>query len=129
MTADIILDILNPEKTCVGRAKIMGRFVRHNNLEVPFYLLHDFFVDRGYRGQGYGTKLLEKVNQAVLDSGRFAVAINGISPFNPAGRNFYERHGWRKVFGEDDAGGYYWISFNIDNASALSSAIAGLDND
>lgn len=76
----------------------------------PFYRLMGFVVDRGYRGRGVGTYVLEEtVRRVYQEYGVRPIAL-GCHEDNKAAERFWLNHGFRKtdaVEGSD----YYYIRY------------------
>lgn len=71
----------------------------------PFYRLMGFVLDKAYRNQGLGSKILEEaISRVYADFGRRSIAL-GCHRENIMAAHFYERHGFVRtgVFeGEDE---------------------------
>lgn len=70
----------------------------------PFYRIMGFVVDRAWRNQGLGGRILEMaVEQVYQEFGRRSLAL-GVHQDNKQAGRFYERHGFRKtgIFESDD---------------------------
>ena len=65
--------------------------------ETPFYRLVFFVLDKNYRGQGIGEKVLEETIQRVYEDFGECPILLGVHKDNEAAARFYERHGFTKT--------------------------------
>ena len=63
----------------------------------PFYRLMFFVIDKRYRGQGYGTKILEDAIGRIYDEFGERPILLEVQKENEAAAQFYERNGFRKT--------------------------------
>lgn len=70
----------------------------------PQWILNDFYVDRKYRKQGYGTKLMDHVKLYFKDSVKGFILVTGKD--NMTAKSLYEKNGWKT--GEYDLYTYYY---------------------
>lgn len=87
----------------------------------PFYYVQSIMVFPRFKGQGYGSRLVEKTNAFLKEKGRAGILYNMI--LEEYLRPLYARHGWKKhtIAGND------WYSFNLPDGvteDALKRAIA-----
>lgn len=59
----------------------------------PQWILNDFFVDKNYRKQGYGTKLMEYVKTYFEDSAKGFILVTDKD--NVTAKSFYDKNGWK----------------------------------
>jgi len=72
--------------------------IAENERENGGYYLHYFAVDIDYRNKGIGSKLLQLAEDFVKDKkGRFVLIDTGSIEIFQAARNFYQKHGYKKV--------------------------------
>lgn len=77
------------------------------NTPVPYVYLDNMVVHEEYRGEGYGSKLLEVFNALVRNSNRPGLLRN-IIPDSDFAYGIYEKHGWVQI--EEFPG---WYTFNL----------------
>ena len=73
----------------------------------PFYYVSFLSVKSEKRGEGFGSALLEKINEFLDTKSRTGFLVNTISPDNPA-KPMYEKHGWVPVSGKSG-----WFAYNL----------------
>ncbi len=79
---------------------------RKENEEV--YKLHKIYCLPETKGQGMGKKLLEEVENIVIQRGKNTLELN-VNKYNPA-RGFYEKMGFEIIYEEDIPIGPYWMN-------------------
>ncbi len=80
----------------------------------PFYRLLGFVIDKKYRGQGIGGRVLESVIAAVYEEFGVRPIALGVHQDNHAAARFYARHGFEKtetMEGND----YYYLRYPEEN--------------
>ena len=65
----------------------------------PFYHLNDLYIDFEEQGQGYGSLIMDKVEEFLLKRKKAGMLSDAINLDSPA-RGMYERRGWQAVPGE-----------------------------
>jgi ribosomal protein S18 acetylase RimI-like enzyme len=63
------------------------------------FFLHQLWIDTPLRGKGYGSRILDKVEQTVCEIGCCEVTLDTM---NPRSKAFYEQHGYRVINEIDD---------------------------
>ncbi|MCG7983310.1 MAG: GNAT family N-acetyltransferase [Candidatus Thiodiazotropha lotti] len=58
------------------------------------FYLQQLWIDATWRSQGYGSRVLRKVEQAATESGCETVTLDTL---NPKSMPFYEQHGYRAI--------------------------------
>lgn len=81
--------------------------LEYHNDPFPFFYVDFVSVEPLRRGQGFGSAVLEQVNQFLKEKAKAGLLESSISPRNPA-YGLYQRHGWQPVPGADE-----WFSFNL----------------
>lgn len=70
----------------------------------PQWVLNDFYVDKNYRKQGYGTKLMEYVKSYFEDSAKGFILVTDKD--NATAKSLYDKNGWET--GEYDLYTYFY---------------------
>ena len=70
----------------------------------PQCILNDFYVDKNYRKQGYGTKLMEYVKKYFKDSAKGFILVTDKD--NVTAKSLYDKNGWET--GEHDLYTYFY---------------------
>ena len=70
----------------------------------PQWVLNDFYVDKNYRKQGYGTKLMEYVKAYFKDSAKGFILVTDKD--NVTAKSLYDKNGWET--GEYDFYTYFY---------------------
>lgn len=65
---------------------------------IPFYSLDDVYVYSKYRGQGYGSHIMDSFENFLKKKKKAGVLFDGIAMLSPAS-GMYERRGWKKIPG------------------------------
>ena len=58
----------------------------------PQWILNDFYVEKNYRKQGYGTKLMESVKSYFKDCAKGFILVTDKD--NVTAKSFYDKNGW-----------------------------------
>jgi len=58
---------------------------------IPTYFVEYIYIHHKHKGRGYGSEILEKANQILIDKKRMGVLINSMSNLK---KDMYKRHGW-----------------------------------
>lgn len=74
---------------------------------VPFYRLMGFVIDNCYRSQGVGSKVLERVIDAIYQEYGVRPIVLGVHKDNHGAARFYERHGFVSVNAMEGNDKYY----------------------
>lgn len=75
-------------------------YILKNSLhKKPFGFIEEVFVDKNYRGQGLGTKILKEVIKAAKQKGCYKLIANS-RHYKPKVHEFYKRLGFRN-WGEE----------------------------
>lgn len=72
--------------------KLVGTFLAFRCLDPHLFCLHKIFVDKAYRGQGIGNKLLE-VSLAQIDEMNASIYL-AVDPINAPALKLYEQWGF-----------------------------------
>ena len=67
--------------------------------ELDCVTIEYLYVEEKHRGRGYGSQLLERIEQQARAAGAKRIFLNTFSFQAPA---FYEKHGYREVFTLED---------------------------
>jgi GNAT superfamily N-acetyltransferase len=81
-------------------------FEYHND-PFPFYYVSMVFVDKPFRGRGFGGEILREINNHLDSTGKAGLLSNGVNRKNPA-RQMYENYGWVPVPHKPD-----WFAYNL----------------
>lgn len=87
--------------------KVGDATLEYHSRPFPFYLVTFVEVEFGQQGQGYGSELVEKINEFLNTRNRPGVLEDAINENNPA-RGFYERHGWKRIADTS------WFVYNLN---------------
>lgn len=74
---------------------------------VPFYRLMGFVLDREYRGQGIGGRVLEMVIERCYEEFGVRPIVLGCHQDNHGAARFYERHGFHRTEAMEGKDVYY----------------------
>lgn len=83
--------------------------------ERPFYRLMGFVIDKRYRSQGLGGRVLEDVIAGVYEEFGVRPIALGVHRDNHAAARFYERHGFRKTEAME-GNDYYFLRYPKEHA-------------
>jgi N-acetylglutamate synthase-like GNAT family acetyltransferase len=71
----------------------------------PYYYLANIRIDDASQGNGYGTELMQMVEEKIRASGVTGLLVDDIDPTSPAS-GMYRRRGWKLVPGTEET--YYF---------------------
>lgn len=87
----------------VARSEVSGGWLRRNTPDdIPVVLLGMLGVDTRFQGGGLGSALLsDAIARSLEIAGSIGVKALIVDPVDDNSREFYEKHGFRPVFGTD----------------------------
>ncbi len=81
-------------ENAIGYAYLQYEAVNYTDLIETAAILHDIYLDPGYRGVGAGKMLMQAVTEAARELGADKVVLH-VAAQNAAGQEFFERTGFR----------------------------------
>lgn len=78
---------------------------------LPFYFGKQIDIDKEYRGEGYGSKIMDSIEQHLRERGAAGLLFDGI-PQEAGAAGMYERRGWIPV-GSVKGRGSQAYAFNL----------------
>ena len=86
--------------------KIIGTAeIEYFSKPFPFYQISHIGVDYPYKGQGYGSKMMDFIENFLREMRRAGVLLEAIDPDSPAA-GMYARRGWQELPDSDGVHAY-----------------------
>jgi GNAT superfamily N-acetyltransferase len=83
----------------------------------PFYYLDELYVEYKKQGKGYGSKIMDQVENWLIEKRRAGVVTDAIDTDSPAS-GMYERRGWKKIPGHDHS-----YAFNLPKSAKIEDLV------
>lgn len=99
----------------IGEAKLI--FYTKQGLHA--YLLVHMSVDHKSRGSGFGSKLIEAINDFLVKKKAIGLLVDSIQP-DSAAKGLYERHGWVRL---EKIGHPHWLVFCANPSKDLHGLV------
>ncbi len=83
--------------------------LEYRNDPFGFYYVQTVLIRKGFQGHGFGSEMLEKVNEFLDSKNKPGLLLDAVMEDESAA-GVYERHGWVRIPGKK-----YWFGYNLEN--------------